>query len=219
MPGRDREDENARDVACMRRFAAGERAAFEELVRAHLPFVVRHARRYTGDDGAAEDVAQEVFLRLYRSARLFRDGRNFRGWLLTIATRIALNELRTRRRKHWRAASGAAIDMEETSAEGAGGAAPGAWRPIALSDTDPEERALRSEALEMLHAAVARLPERQRHALWLQRFEEWDLERIGAAMDLSVAAVKSLLFRARATLLEELTPYLAERTAARGTGT
>ena len=182
------------DVTLLRAYQRGEESAYERLVLRYHAFVVRHARRYVGDPQSADDVAQEVFLRLYRCADQFRSGNNFRGWLATITTRLALNELRTRRRKRWVPRS--TLDGEEGLAE---------WRP---GDPDaaegPPEALLRQERIDLVRAAMARLPDRQQLALWLQRFEGWDLEQVGAALELSLPAVKSLLHRARAALLEEL---------------
>ena len=145
-------------------------------------------------------MAQEVFLRLYRSGDLFRDGHNFLGWLATITSRLALNELRTRRRKHW---------LPRSTVEG-DNLGEGGLRPQGSGPADPVEALLKQERIRAVRDAVGRLPERQRAALWLQRFEGWDLEQVGAALGLSIPAVKSLLHRARASLARELNGYLGE---------
>lgn len=190
-------DADARDdLALMRLFQAGDEVAFEALVRRHLSFVVRHAARYVRDESAAEDVAQEVFLRLYTSKELFRDESNFLGWLATIASRLALNELRTRRRKHWRSPNSRRDDFEN------------AWLPGQQAG-QPDSELLRLEEIEAVRAAIDRLPSNQREALWLQRFEGWDLDAVGAALGLSSSAVKSLLFRARNALAAELEAFQA----------
>ena len=191
---------NTEDVELMRLFQGGDETAFDRLVSRHMTFVVRHARRYLGDANGAEDVAQEVFLRLFRSRDMFRDGRNFGGWLATITSRLALNELRTRRRKHWLPAS--------TLGDGNVGRE---WRSGEPEVPEPAAEALRRERIDAVHQALARLPERQREALVLQRFEGWDLTSVGEALGLSVPAVKSLLFRARAALAKELEAYLNDR--------
>ena len=163
--------------------------------------MVRHAQRYVGDRAAAEDVAQEVFLRLLRSRDRFRDPNNFTGWLVTITTRIALNELRTRRRKRWVPRSG--LDADDPGQD---------WRPGSDAEERPDESLLRTERIEAVREALARLPDHQRQAILLQKFEGWDLGRIGDAMDLSVPAVKSLLHRARRALEAILAPVLEEET-------
>lgn len=185
------------DALLMRRFQGGDETAYDLLVRRHLAFVIRHARRYLADDSDAEDIAQEVFLRLYRSRHLFRHEANFPGWLATITSRLALNELRTRRRKHW---------VPRSTLEGI---KPGTeWRPGNGHSPPPDGDLLQAERIAMVRQALTRLPERQRDALWLQRFEGWDLQEIGSALELSIPAVKSLLHRARASLLKELEPYM-----------
>ncbi|MEM7165262.1 MAG: sigma-70 family RNA polymerase sigma factor [Planctomycetota bacterium] len=192
-------------ASLMLRFQRGDEGAYEQLVREHLGFVVRHARRYLHDDSAAEDVAQEVFLRVYRSPHLFREASNFQGWLATIASRLALNELRTRRRKHWRARSTLRDDHADQRSEDSRD-----WRPGVNESEAPDEQVLREERMELVHEAIGQLPEKQRQALWLQRFEGWDLQQIGETLQLSVPAVKSLLHRARAALLKELQPALGQ---------
>ncbi|MEM7261186.1 MAG: sigma-70 family RNA polymerase sigma factor [Planctomycetota bacterium] len=183
----------------MLRFQSGDVTAYETLVTRHLEFVHRHARRYVGDFSEAEDVAQDVFLRLYRSAARFQEPVHFRGWLATMTTRIALNSLRTRKRKRWRHAPEDRASTTEWK--------PGAGPQPSDSPITGDEAALASERAALLHAAIARLPERQRTAIWLQRFESWSLEDIGAALDLGIPAVKSLLHRARAALAGFLEPY------------
>ena len=203
------------DADLMLRFQRGDEAAYEILVRRHLAFVIRHARRYLAEDAGAEDVAQEVFLRLYRSGLQFRDPSNFTGWLATMTTRLALNELRTRARKRWLPRSQLKSDGATDSTAGRewrpGMTAPGSHYSTSSSENSHEsgeETLLRAERAAAVRAAVANLPERQRLAIELQRFEDFDLEQIGVVLEMTVPAVKSLLHRARATLLEALSPYL-----------
>lgn len=184
------------DAELMHLFKGGDTKAYEQLVHRHLDFVHRHALRYVGDTSSADDVAQEVFLRLYRSADLFRDPSNFKGWLATMTHRLALNELRTRKRKRWTARS--SLNLEGEAAE---------WTPGNELD-GPERQLLRDERIDLVRAAICELPERQRQALWLQRFEGWDLEQLGQALDMSIPAIKSLLHRARGALMKILEPYM-----------
>ncbi len=187
------------DLELMRRFQEGDASAYEALVRRYLDLVVRHARRYVADLAGAEDVGQEVFLRLYRSRDRFREPNNFKGWLVTITTRIALNELRTRRRKRW--VTRTSIEADDPAQE---------WRPGSDAGEPPEEATLREERVVAVRKAISRLPDNQRQAILLQNFEDWDLAQIGEAMDLSVPAVKSLLHRARRALEAMLGPVLGE---------
>lgn len=190
---------SADDLELMARFQAGDRDAYETLVRRHLDLVLRHARRYVGDEASAEDVAQNVFLRLYRSRERFREAKNFSGWLVTITARLALNEIRTRRRKRW--VTRGRDENPEVEPR---------WRVAGGGIEPPEEPVLRQERVAAVRSALARLPENQRQAILLQRFEGWDLTRIGEAMELSVPAVKSLLHRARRALEAMLEPMLGE---------
>lgn len=190
---------SADDLELMARFQAGDREAYECLVRRHLDLVLRHARRYVGDESSAEDVAQNVFLRLYRSRERFREAKNFSGWLVTITARLALNEIRTRRRKRW-----VTRGRDENSEIEPN------WRIAGNGVAPPDEPLLREERIAAVRSALARLPEHQRQAILLQRFEGWDLTQIGEAMDLSVPAVKSLLHRARRALETILEPMLGE---------
>ncbi len=187
------------DLVLMDRFQSGDEAAYETLVRRHLDFVVRHARRYVNDLAGAEDVAQDVFLRLYRSRDRFREPNNFTGWLVTITSRIALNELRTRRRKRWVPRS--SLEAEDPAQD---------WRPGSEAGSAPEDSLLREERIMAVRQALERLPENQRQAILLQKFEGWDLAQIGEAMDLSIPAVKSLLHRARRALEAILAPIIGE---------
>jgi RNA polymerase sigma-70 factor (ECF subfamily) len=201
---RDPAERALEDHELLRQFQDGDQGAFDDLVRRHAPFVLRQARRILGEDPSADDVAQEVFIRVYRSSELFREPRNFRGWLATIASRLALNELRTRRRKRWIARS--TLESDPVGAE---------WRPGDPGAGLPaEDDALRKERIHAVREAVLRLPARQREAIWLQRFEGWNLTEVGDALDLSVPAVKSLLHRARAALATDLAGYWRDGTLA-----
>lgn len=200
------------DLALMHRFQSGDRRAFEELVRRHLAFVIRQAARYVGDEAAAEDVAQEVFLRVFRSGELFREATSFLGWLATITSRLALNELRTRQRKHWVARS----SLECGSAVVEAALETRAWVPGNADVEGPDGELLREERIRLVREALARMPENQRMALTLQRFDGWDLQQIGATMGLSGSATKSLLHRARHRLAQELKGLLDDTAGCSG---
>ncbi len=198
------------DGELMQQLQQGDSAALDSLVRRHHGFVVRHARRTLDDSNAAEDVAQEVFLRVYRFCAQFRRNDNFMGWLATLTTRLALNELRTRRRKHWRVTS-------SLGAQGSANNPPGDsadWRPGSHSEDPAEGQLLREERNAAVRAAIEMLPDLQRQALWLQRFEGLDLESVGRALNRSPSAVKSLLHRARLTLAEELSDWKPDHSLA-----
>lgn len=187
------------DFELMRRFQQGDEAAYEILVRRHLNFVVRHAQRFVGDVSSAEDVAQDVFLRVFKSKDRFKKQINFTGWLATITGRIALNEIRTRQRKRWLPRS--ALDNENAGTE---------WRGRSGDPDDPSEETLRNERIEKVRAAILELPDNQQQAILLQVFEGWDLVRIGRALSLGVPAVKSLLHRARKNLAKQLESFIVD---------
>ncbi len=187
------------DERLMELFRDGDGSAYEVLVHRHLDFVHRHARRFLGDSSGADDIAQEVFLRLHRSADRFREPTNFLGWLATMTSRLALNELRTRTRKRWTARS--ALDGEDPGRD---------WRPGAENGVEGVELSIEEERAELVRRAISELPERQQAAIWLQRFEGWSLDEIGDAMGLTIPAIKSLLHRARVALSLSLRPYFDE---------
>lgn len=181
------------DVAWMRGIAQGDVKAFERLIEAHQVRVVGTVAKMLGDESGAEDIAQQVFIRVWRSASRYQPAAKFTTWLFKITRNLVFNELR-RRRRH------PAAPLEET---GEGRA------QIADRDAHPPDAALLDVELEAeIQAAITALPEAQRLAIILRRYEEMSYEEIAAVMKLSVPAVKSALFRARADLRERLKKYL-----------
>jgi RNA polymerase sigma-70 factor (ECF subfamily) len=167
------------DVALMLRFQRGDAAAFDALVARHQKAVLNIAWRYCGDRVTAEDLAQEIFVKVWRAKSSYQPSAKFSTWLYRIAVNRCLNELRSRPKK-------ASVPVEET-VEGAERAAPG-------DDLD------RAEVREAVRRAVDELPANQRMAVILSRFHELPYEEIAEAMAVSLEAVKSLLFRARENL-------------------
>ncbi|MDE0959341.1 MAG: sigma-70 family RNA polymerase sigma factor [Planctomycetota bacterium] len=188
------------DELLMRRFQQGDSDAFETLVRTNLDFVVRHARRYVKDLAGAEDVAQAVFLRVWSSRDRFREAISFRGWIAKITTRIALNEIRTRKRKRWIPRSSLSSDPDvEAGSDWVGGS---------NRSIDPTQSLLNQEKEQAVRDAIERLEEPARQAIWLQNFEQWPVSRIAESLGLTIPATKSVLFRARKLLLSELKAYI-----------
>jgi RNA polymerase sigma-70 factor, ECF subfamily len=161
--------------------AAGDRAAFTRVAKAHYDLVYRIAWRMLGGPGEAEDVAQDVFLRLWHSAGQVRQAGSLRAWLARVATNLAIDRLRRRR--------------PEVVAE---------LPEIADPDPGPDRRVERRAAGEIVSAAVAGLPERQRVAVVLTYYEELANAEVAEALGISVEAVESLLARARRKLKEVL---------------
>ncbi len=190
------------DIIWMMRVRAGDRAAFGELVEYHQQRVVGTVARMLGADAAdAEDIGQQVFLRVWKSAARYEPTAKFTTWLYTITRNLVFNELR--RRKHR-----PTVTLDQENADGfSAGNGPGAR----LEDTHapaPDATLLHAELQEAVTAAIALLPETQRMAVVLRRYEELSYEEIAGVLSLSVPAVKSLLFRARVLLRERLARYL-----------
>ncbi len=189
------------DIIWMMRVRNGDRGAFEELVECHQQRVVGTVARMLGPDAAdAEDVGQQVFLRVWKSAARYEPTAKFTTWLYTITRNLVFNELR--RRKHRPVTS---LDAE-TVASGVHGDAFGHLEdPQAAA---PDASLLEAELQTAISAAINQLPEAQRLALVLRRYEDLSYEEIAAALNQTVPGVKSLLFRARTLLRGKLERYL-----------
>ncbi len=177
------------DVELMLALKAGDENAFTELVNRHRDAVVNLTFRYLGNASDAEDLAQEVFLKVYRARARYEPAAKFTTWLYRIAANACLNEVRDRR--HRPTSSATALDESP--------AAP------AMS---PLEETERSELRDQVRAALAELPERQRMALLLNKFHGLGYEEMAESLSMSVPAVKSLLVRARENVRRRIEPYL-----------
>lgn len=187
-------DTNAEDVACMLKVKGGDVAAFEELVERHKSSVIGTIYRMLGDLDESHDLAQRVFIRVWSSAPRYEPSAKFTTWLFTITKNLVYNESRRRKRRPHYSLEAQAEDFH-----------------LAMPDTtavEPDDALLHVEMQEAIDKAMEKLPERQRMALVLRRFEHMPYEEISKAMDLTVSSVKSLLFRARLQLREELKAYL-----------
>lgn len=181
------------DIAWMQSVAQGDTAAFERLIEAHQARVVGTVAKMLGDDRDAEDVAQQVFVRIWNSAPRYRPTAKFTTWLFKITRNLVFNELRRRKRHD------AVRSTDDESVH-----------DIAIETAGPDDALLTAELEEAIQAAVAALPEAQRMAVVLRRYEECSYEEIAEVLGLSLPAVKSLLFRARTDLRERLQKYLQE---------
>jgi RNA polymerase sigma-70 factor (ECF subfamily) len=188
-------DEDARDVQLMELISAGEPAAFEELVERHQRLVVGTVARMLGNNSDVEDIAQQVFVRVWKSASRYVPRAKFTTWLLKITRNLVFNELR-RRSRHPQLP----LQVESVEKE----------RPIKDDRAmAPDAALLERESQRAIEAAIAQLPETQRMAVVLRRYDELSYEEIAEVLDQSVPAVKSLLFRARTELRVRLSGYLA----------
>jgi len=191
--GRSAEEENE-DVRLMGLIGGGDMAAFEQLVERHQALVAGTAARMLGSNSDVEDIAQQVFIRVWKSASRYRPRAKFTTWLLKITRNLVFNELRRTKRR-------AQLPLQaEPDAE-----------EIPLPDevtAAPDASLLESELQQAIENAIAELPETQRMALILRRYEDLSYEDIAEVLDLSGPAVKSLLFRARTELRARLGKYL-----------
>jgi RNA polymerase sigma-70 factor (ECF subfamily) len=171
--------EGADDHALMRRIADGDAEAFRALVERHQQAVVGTAAKMLGGLDDAEDIAQQVFLRVWKNARRYRPDARFTTYLFTITRNLVFNETRRRgRKKHV-----SADEIEETTGHLAEDRA----------EFRPDERLLQEELRVAVDKAIASLPEAQRVAVVLRRYEQLPYEEIAKVLGVSVPAVKSLL--------------------------
>jgi len=197
LPPEPPEEAAARDVALMLRVKAGDFDAFSELVEIHQHRVVGTVARMLGDDVEAEDVSQQVFVRVWRSAARYEPTAKFTTWLFTILRNLVFNE--TRRRKRHPVVS---LDQPREGDD---------ERPRDAVDVrvkTPDTALLDEEMMGAIQRAIDELPETQRLAVIMRRYDETPYEEIAEVLELSVPAVKSLLFRARTELREKLQRYL-----------
>ena len=189
---------NESDFALMQRVRDGEEDAFRELVERHQRAVINVIYRSLGDAWEAEDLAQRVFLQVYRSAARYQPTARFTTWLFTIVHNTIRNEHR-RRIRH-------AADSLEALAQPADSEGTGQQLPDPGA-RDPAAEVVHRELQERIQEAIGRLPEQQRTAVLLCRYEGLAYEEIAQVLGCSVSAVKSLLHRARESLKEELKGY------------
>jgi RNA polymerase sigma-70 factor, ECF subfamily len=185
------------DLELMLRVRDGDSASFEVLLRRYRLPLVSFFRRMVWDQSLAEDLAQEVFLRVYKSRERYQPEARFTTWLYRIATNLALNAIRDRKN-----------EVSDTAGEdGEGG-------PFLERFVDPhptvEQRLVQDDRQRLIRQAVDALPENQRAAVILHKYQEADYRQIASILSVSESAVKSLLFRAYETLRVRLEPLLRE---------
>jgi RNA polymerase sigma-70 factor (ECF subfamily) len=188
------------DVRLMLEVRDGSAAAFEELVVRYQARLVRILEHSVGRREWAEDLAQEVFLRVYRTRQEYVPSAKFVTWLYTIANNVARNALRDRSRRPEVTLTG--------SDSGPMGARPLDRLAEASSGEMPARQIDKAEERDVVRMAVESLNERQRMATLLNKYEGMSYAEIARVMDLSTQAVKSLLSRARENLRQMLAPYL-----------
>ena len=188
------------DVQRMLRVRAGDDAAFGELVELYQDRLIGIFSHLLQDAQSAEDLAQDVFLRIYRARERYQPSAKFATWLFRIANNLAINRRRKLSRQN-------EVQLKVTDS------GPLGPRPEEKLATDksahmPTRRVDKQEMREIVRSAMETLNERQRMALLLNKFEHMSYADIAESMDLTVPAVKSLLTRARENLRSKLEPYL-----------
>jgi RNA polymerase sigma-70 factor (ECF subfamily) len=191
-------DSHDHDAELMLRVREGDTAAFEELVEKYKQLVIHVAYRSLKDQAEAEDLAQTVFVQVFKSANRYEPTAKFSTWLVTICRNLCLNEIRRRSRHPADSLDEPARFSEET--------APRQYEDVKVSDAS--ELLLKEELEQKIDEAIGVLPENQRTALMLCKQEDTTYEEISTILGCSLSATKSLIHRARETLKVKLKPYL-----------
>jgi RNA polymerase sigma-70 factor, ECF subfamily len=186
------------DAAVMLRVAAGDEAGYNYLVGKYHRAMISFLFRMVHNQAVAEELAQEVFLRVYRSRESYRAEAKFTTWLYRIATNLAVNHARDT--KHERSAQNVYLDAPDEES--------GTTPDVADDTPTVEQTMLRKERMAAIRAHVMELPERQRMAVLMHKYQGMDYRQIGEVLKLSESATKSLLFRAYQTLREKLKDFV-----------
>ena len=186
------------DAAVMLRVAAGDEAGFNYLVGKYHRAMISFLFRMVHNQAVAEELAQEVFLRVYRSRESYRAEAKFTTWLYRIATNLAVNHARDT--KHERSAQTIYLDAPDPES--------GTTPDVADDTPTVEQNILRDERMAAIRAHVMALPERQRMAVLMHKYQGMDYREIGDVLKLSESATKSLLFRAYQTLRDKLKDFV-----------
>ena len=177
----------------MARIARGDNDAFEILVNRHQTSVLNLVYRFVGDRTQAKDLGQEVFLRVWQAAKSYKPKAKFTTWIYRITANLCFNELKAARRKKWFSFNWSDEDSEHTIEEILPNNAP-----------SPEDLLLEKERSRQISDALQSLPDNQRMAIVLKRYDDLSYNEIAGILDCSVSAVESLLVRAKRTLQEKL---------------
>ncbi len=182
------------DEELIRALGNGDENALRALVERHTASIYRFSVRYTGDESLAQDIAQEVFLKLYRHARRFKAGMSFKTWLIRIVrnTSIDLARSYSYRKVHSLDASDSTDFLE------------GEGKPLVWVAQNPEESYSFKQTADRVASAVRSLPEKQRTAVILKYYEELPTKEIAEVMERTLSSVESLLVRAKRNLIKLL---------------
>ncbi len=188
---------NEEDLALMAKAARGDENYFAKIVAKHQHAVLGTVAKMTNQSSDTEDIAQQVFIRLWKSAERYQPAAKFTTFLFTITKNLVFNATRKKSGKN------------EYSFD----ALEGKWRQSIedkSSDSRPDKLIEQTELRQIIDQAISSLPEKQRLAVVLRRYEKMPYEEIAETLGISVPAVKSQLFRARTALRESLGKYLKE---------
>jgi RNA polymerase sigma-70 factor (ECF subfamily) len=185
------------DAEIMLAVAAGDEAGYNYLVRKYHRQIIHFLYRMVHNEAVAEELAQEVFLRVYRSRESYRAEAKFSTWLYRIATNLAVNHARDTKYER----NAPTLNLSEPDPES------GSTPEVADDDLTVEQTMLREERMAAIRAQVSALPERQRMAVLMHKYQEMDYRQIGEVLKLSESATKSLLFRAYQTLRDRLKDF------------
>lgn len=189
------------DVQLMLDVKSGDEESFGILLRKYRAPMVNFLYRMVRDAATAEDLAQEVFLRVYRARKQYSPSAKFTTWLFRIATNLALNSVRDNRHRQLDVSIDAPIEEDEAPME-----LPA--REMRIDDYMAER-----DRMAFIRNAISALPEKQRVAVLLHKYEEMDYGEIARILDCSESALKSLLFRAYETLRVQLAPLVTQTVA------
>ena len=186
------------DAEVMLRVKAGDESAFDYLVQKYRRPLVSFMYRMARNTAAAEDLAQEVFLRVYRSRQTYEASAKFTTWLYRIATNLAVNHARDTRHER----PEVTVSLDEPDEE------TGTTLDVADGTVTAEEALVRRERMRAIRSKVEALPERQKLAVIMHKYQQMDYKQIADVLKLSESATKSLLFRAYETLREQLKEFV-----------
>jgi RNA polymerase sigma-70 factor, ECF subfamily len=186
------------DAEVMLRVKAGDQSAFDYLVQKYRRPLVSFMYRMARNTAAAEDLAQEVFLRVYRSRQTYEASAKFTTWLYRIATNLAVNHAHDTRHER----PEVTVSLDEPDEE------TGTTLDVADGTVTAEESLVRRERMLAIRAKVEALPERQKLAVLMHKYQQMDYKQIADVLKLSESATKSLLFRAYETLREQLKEFV-----------
>ena len=188
------------DAEIMLRVREGDDVGFNFLIEKYRKPIINFMYRMVHNQAVAEELAQEVFLRVYRSRQTYRAEAKFTTWLYRIATNLGVNHARDT--KHERSAQTIYLDQPDAET--------GTTPDVADMHPDVEEEMLKDERMRAIRKHVMALPERQRTAVLMHKYQGLDYKEIGAVLRLSESATKSLLFRAYQTLREKLKGFVEQ---------